>query len=107
MTQEAFSTARDKIAEALNVIADSLMDEAEGEADPRTLLTLQGMLNDTIKATLSLRSDDVEAVGWQLDWLNVDDDGDDVQARIAAMEAYSEQVCSCDECAAKRGGMSA
>jgi hypothetical protein len=103
MTQESFNAARDKITQALHIITDGLMDEAEGEADPRTLLTLQGMLNDIIKATLSLQSDDVEAVGWQLDWLNVDDDGDDVQARIAFMETYSEQVCTCDECAAKRG----
>lgn len=86
MTQEVFNTARDKIAEALNVVADGLSDEAEGDADLQTLLTLQGMLNDAIKAALSLMNDDVEAVGERLEWLEDD---------------YGLE-CMCDKCVAKR-----
>jgi exopolyphosphatase/pppGpp-phosphohydrolase len=102
MTQEAFNTARDMLKEALEVIASGFYREAEGEANPQSILTLIGMATQTTKASVALQEGDARAAAYHLDWMT-EDDGDDVQARIAAMEAYSERVCSCDECAAKRG----
>jgi hypothetical protein len=90
MTQEDFNTARDKIAEALNVIANSLIDEAQCEVNVEMLMLAHDDLNSVIRAVYVLeRNDPVSAQGILgfLDEPDVDD-----------------EVCTCGACTEGRWG---